>query len=503
MNLSQMYLVTPPAAFRHPHTAGPARRWFFTWLLSAAWLGAMSSVTCAQREYTVEKPRERGANEKVIIRKAPTQPTEGVLAVVLDPIIAGKVVVKDAAGNVITEAEADEKTGQAEFQLRRGRIYHVEANSPGYLGAASKSEALKASAIVRLKLKPEFAALKLRGLPASAQVLIDDQPRATADQTGGVTIADLAPGNHTLTIRHPEYNDFRSDLGHLEAGDQVSYPSLPLVKVAKLTLKALPGAAVLIDGERRGEIQADGTVTISYQLDRASEHSIAVELVGYQTWSRREQLTPGARTIAATLEPIVTSAGVGDIFDDLSLWAAPPAWKILSESLPNGKRNGKLVVSGSQLGTPKETNYRDFDANFTIWLPDGKGASWALRVDQTARNYYLFYLAGPKAETPNKFYTYLVKDGQLTQASTPIQVVADLNQKSSYTIDISVHGFTIKHEITSNATGERNDLGIYTDTKRNFLYGTFGFRSFKGESFVVDDFTLQPKEPEKVGSLNQ
>ena len=64
--------------------------------------------------------------------------------------------------------------------------------------------------------------------------------------------------------------------------------------------------------------------------------------------------------------------------------------------------------------------------------------------------------------------------------STPIPVVADLNQKDSYAINIYVRGYSIRHEIISNATAEQNDLGIFTDTtetKNNYLYGTFGFRS--------------------------
>jgi len=464
-----------------------------------------SGMALAQRDYEVVKPRERSATEKVVVRTVIKQPTEGVLVIVLDPIIPGKVVVENAAGTAIGEAEADE-TGQAEFTLPRGKAYRVKASAPGFTPAAGQSKILQATETVRLRLTAQFATLKLKNLPPSAQVLIDDQPRATADQSGAVTLADLAPGKHALAIRHPEYSDYRDDLESLNAGDQISYRA-KMVKVAKLTLQALPGAAVSIDGERVGQVQADGKVTINYELAQASEHMIAVELLGYETWTRREQLTPGARTIPVKLEPIATSAGVSDVFDDLSLWAAPADWKIRDDRTPNGKINKKLVVSGEQLGAPKGTIYRDFQASFTLWLADGKGAAWAVRLDKSGKNYYLFYLAGPNSATPKKFYTYLVRDGQVTQVNTPTPVLADLNQKDNYQIEVTVQGFTITHLIISNATGEKNDLGVYTDitdTKTNYLYGTFGFRSFKGESFVIDDFTLQPtKEPEKTGSTNQ
>ncbi|HZS05359.1 MAG TPA: carboxypeptidase-like regulatory domain-containing protein [Blastocatellia bacterium] len=476
-------------------------------LLSLLFLLAAASAALAQREYTtveakVEKARARAATERIVIKTVTKAPTEGVLAVVLDPIIPGEVVVEDAGGKVVAKAEAD-KTGQAEFTLKRGVAYRVKATAPGFTSAAGKSVPLAASATVRLKLTAQFAALKLVNLPEAAQVFIDDQLKTTADKTGSVTIADLAPGKHKLTIRHPEYDEFSNELGNLAAGDLLSYPSLPLVKVARLTVQTMPGALVMIDGALKGKAEADGKVLIKYELDKASEHSISIALLGYQDWVTREMLTPGAKNITAKLEPIVTSAGVSDTFDDLSLWSAPASWKLAPVKMPNGRDNRKLTVSGEQLGVPKGTLYRDFDGLFEIRLNDGRGATWAMRIDKSGRNYYLFHLAGPKSETPKKFYTYLVKDGQMTQVSTPIPVIADLNQKDSYTIRLSVRGHRIQHWIVSNSTGEENDLGIYTDisdTKNSYLYGTFGFRSLKGETFTVDDFSIQPaKENEKVG----
>jgi hypothetical protein len=468
-----------------------------------------SSAARAQRSYTtiegptVEKARARAASERIVIKTVTKQPTEGVLAVVLDPIISGEVVVENAAGKVVARAEADKESGQAEFTLRRGVTYRVRASAPGYTSATGKTAApLGATATVRLKLNAQFAALRLVNLPEAAQVLIDDQVKATADKTGNVTIADLAPGKHKLTIRHPDYDEFNNELGTVAAGDLLSYPSLPLVKVARLTIQSQPGALVMIDGALKGKVEASGQVSIKYELDKAAEHTISVALLGFQDWAIREMITPGARTITAKLEPVVTSAGVSDAFDDLSLWNAPATWKTVPVKMPNGRDNRKLQVSGEQLGVPKGTIYRDFDALFEIRLNDGKGASWAVKADKAGKSYYLFHLAGPKSDTPKKFYTYLVKDGQMTQVSTPIPVITDLNQKDSYTIELQVRGYRLQHWITSNSTGEKVDLGIYTDisdTRNNYLYGNFGFRSLRGETFIVDEFTLQPtRENEKV-----
>lgn len=477
-------------------------------LLAVFLLTLLSGSALAQREYTtvsgptVTKARERTANEKIVVRTVTKQSTEGVLVVVLDPIISGEVAVTDAAGKVLAKAEADEN-GQAEFTLKRGLVYQVKASAPGYTSTSGKSSRLAASATVRLKLTAQSAALKLTGLPDQAQVLIDDKLHSTADNTGNLTIADIAPGKHKLTIRHPDYDEFSSDLGTVAAGDQLSYPRLPLIRMARLTVESLPGALVMIDGALKGKVAADGRVLIKYELEQAAEHTISIALLGYQEWANREMISPGAKTITAKLEPVVTSAGVSDTFDDLSLWHAPPNWKIVPVKMPNGKDNRKLQVSGEQTGVPKGTVYRDFDALFELRLADGKGASWAIKVNKSGNDYYLFHLTGPKADVPKKFYTYLVKDGQMAQVSTPIPVIADLKEKDSYTIEVQVRGYRIQHWITSNSAGERLDLGIYTDitnTKDSFLYGNFGFRSLKGETFTIDEFTLQPlKENVKVG----
>jgi hypothetical protein len=219
-------------------------------------------------------------------------------------------------------------------------------------------------------------------------------------------------------------------------------------------------------------------------------------LRGYQPWSQKITLAPGPRTIEAKLTPLITSTGMSDTFENLSLWSSINGWQIVKDGA-----NNKLQVNGSALGVLKDKLYRDFEVYFTVWLTDGKGATWAVRADKEGKRYYLFHLTGtaPAAGfTPRRFYTYLVEDGSVSEVSTPVPVLTQLNNKDSYTIQLTVKENVITHKMTSNADGEPNELGTYTDTTPNkdrSLYGTFGFRSFKGESFQVDDFTLTPLQP--------
>lgn len=461
-------------------------------LLIFCFLTATSPIL-AQREYTIVKPRPRPASETVIVPRRASQPTKVVLAVFLDPIVAGKVVVIDTKGRVLEEADADSE-GLAIFELRRGRSYLVKASSPGFISAEKKSGVLRASAPLRLQLKAQFARLELPGLPKGAQIFIDDKLRATADQ-GLVVLDNLEPGPHSLLVRHPEHNDYRADLDNLEAGGVARFLPPILVKVTKLTIQGPPGAMVLIDGAVHGKIRNDGTVRIDYELAQAAEHTISVEQLGYQPWSKKEMLAPGPRTINIALDPIITSAGLSDYFANLSQWNAPPSWKIIPDGSNN---NNKLEVGGEQIGALSDKTYRDFRALFTIWLKDGKGATWAVRVDKEGRNYYLFHLAGPNSTThiPKRFYTYLVKDGAApVEVDTPVPVLVDLNQKDPYTIKVEVTGYAVAHYITPEPSGDETTLGAWTDTavtKDKFLYGSFGFRSLSGEIFTVDDLHIEP-----------
>jgi hypothetical protein len=473
-------------------TSSRLRALFTSLGLLGCWLAAVPAVR-AQRPYQVARAPERSATERVIIRTVPVQRTKGVLAVVLTPILNGKVVVKDARGRLIAESNAGER-GQAEFELPRRQVYQIEATHPGYFSAASKSQQLSSTTVVRLTLTPQFARLALPGLPLGAQVFIDDQLRATADASG---FADLTPGNHLLSVRHPEYNDYQIALEDLKAGDGVTFPPMRtlLTRVAKLTIQCYPGASILIDGEFQGRINADGQVRIDYGLTQAAEHTITAELVGYQTWSSKELLKPGPRTLAIKLNPVLTSTGTTDGFDSLSQWDAPGGWQLAKEKVRE-LNVSKLQVSGASPGLLKDKTYRDFEAIFTIWLSDEKGATWILRASQNKQNFYLFHLTGLRAGelTPRKLYTYRVKDGQVSEVQPPTPLTFDFKEKDNYVVNIQVRGYEIKHKLTANSNGEESEAS-FTDTLNDrdlFLYGTLGFLSFKGETFQVDDFTVIP-----------
>ena len=447
-----------------------------------------------QRRYTITRPKERSSSETVRVKTASRQTdSRGILVVLVEPVLAGQIIVKGLDGQEIGRATADEENGQAEFSLPLSKSYQVEVSHPGYASTSIKSRALSRQTIVRARLNAQWASLRLRDLPAGAKVQIDDRERGIADESGSTIITEIPPGEHRLRIIHPEYNDFTDSFEVVEAGEEVSFGRIPLTRVARLDLAGPAGAMILIDGALQGKINESGRLQILYELEQITERTISAELVGFQTWRMTTTLSPGPKSIKVEMSPVTTSAGVSDFFDSLNQWQAPNDWRVVGDA-----RNKRLEVHGAQPGRLKGLTYRDLQANFTVWFGDGKGASWLVKVDPEGSNYFLFHISGPESSgaTPRRFFTYLVRNGGAPiEVGTPAPLLADLTRQTSYTITLTIKDHTIQHTITSNETGETNDLGIWTDVstdREKYLFGSFGFRSLYGEVFLVDDLNIEP-----------
>lgn len=465
-------------------------------ILAVALMCASGIALAQVGELPIVKPRERSATEGPKVKPGTRQAANtSTVFVLLNPIVPGKVVVKNSAGKLIKQEDTD-KDGQATLVLLRGQSYQIEATSPGYSTGSGTVKPSKAQEVVRVQLNAQSRILTLLDLPAGAEILIDNKPVEQSVVGDATSVAGITPTKHKLAVRHPEYNEYKRDIdfSQLGIGQSFSIP-ITLEKVARLTIQSVAGAEVLIDGALQGRVPASGTMTILFPVTQIREHGITAEKPGFVAKTIRQRLTPGALALNLDLEPFANPEGASDGFDSLNQWIAGPTWKTLVEA-----NNRKLQVSGPKLGLLKEKIYKDFQAVFTIWMPDGKGVTWVLREHGDGQNYYLFHLAGPRSTThiPKRLYTYVVRNGKEPEevnAPTPLSV--DLSPNASFLVHVVARGYTIEHSITSNETGEKVPLGMYTDsspTKDKFLYGHFGFRSLSGEIFVVDDFTIDPSK---------
>jgi TIR domain-containing protein len=186
----------------------------------------------------------------------------------------------------------------------------------------------------------------------------------------------------------------------------------------------------------------------------------------------------------------ITLREIDDDFADLNKWTPPQTgWAIEGD---RGKE--QLVIEGQpRLGCATELVYGDFEMSFNLKLLNDGGATWALRADRSGQNYYLFHLSGSAGEHPNKFFSYIVRDGKIDPKDTRSnEVIAELKAGQQYYVSIKAEKNTISHIIEPAATGVKTPMHIFVDPKNEFPRGSICFRTVEREKFSVDDLFASP-----------
>lgn len=339
----------------------------------------------------------------------------------------------------------------------------------------------------------KYGEIKLGGIPPEAKLFIDNQ-ELTADkfQRDGVDvlIGRIPVGARKLKITHPDYITREENI-EFKPGDELVDAKGLVLATSDLTVHSVAGAEVYIDGENKGKVLPDGNVVINGI--KPGEREIRLVKDGYQEAKLKESLLIGAKELAIKLMPIPNSGEFFDPFNSgLNRWDSPSDWKI---------ENAKLIVKGnSKLGFPKNANFRDFDAQFSLKMVNGKGIAWAMRIQGGGKNYYLFYLAGPQSNTPNQLRTYICRDGKLElnnyQNSVSTAVVT-LTPKDIYTVRLKVRGNKMETFIkpeTGPEAGREQPLDVFIDETNQLTYGNIGFSTINGEEAIIDDFGIKPIE---------
>ncbi len=193
--------------------------------------------------------------------------------------------------------------------------------------------------------------------------------------------------------------------------------------------------------------------------------------------------------LASASPPVLATTEFYDEFRNLgNRWNVPPTgWNI-------NTREGRLEIENQQqVGFLAGTYYDNFRVNFQLKLLNDAGAAWALRV-KDSDNYYLFYLSGPGGNYPNRFVTYVVRNGKfkLPEYDKFVPFPLTLKNGGEYDVEIKADGNQISHTITPADTGEPVKLDTFSDPNNTFAFGGFGFRTVGIEKFSVDDLYVRP-----------
>lgn len=415
--------------------------------------------------------------------------TNGVLVVLTDP--PGAAVAIDGA-----PAGKSDAAGEFQKELRAGKAYVVKVSAgPEYTPV---SETIRLSAkqteIFRAPLANvnagKFGLLKIGPMLEGAKIYVDDSPtpwpKVTVDLEEGLMLVDgLQPGKRKVRVDHPDYVIVEKNLAAVKGGEEYYWVFKPEFATVPMKVTTDAGTSVYIDGDFQGDSTENGILEVKDV--RIGSHEVKLVKDGYVEYKETRMFDFGKPVdVLHRLVPLPTSAEFSDDFDvNLSKWSQPAGWKLAT---------GRLAVGNCvTLGAAKGITYRDFVMAFHLKLEDGRGAAWAVRA-KDSNNYYLFYLSGPKGLFPNRFSTYVVKDG-VFDPQNPVQsvpVITNLIVGGQYQIDIRGTKDVIEHNVTPSETGRPEPLGVFQDPNKTFLYGGIGFRTVGPEQFSIDDLYVQP-----------
>ncbi|HEV3470196.1 MAG TPA: TIR domain-containing protein [Pyrinomonadaceae bacterium] len=223
----------------------------------------------------------------------------------------------------------------------------------------------------------------------------------------------------------------------------------------------------------------------AYVLPALAAVLLVAALFGVGAFRRASREEPTPRP---TPPPTVV-AEFDDEFLNLEKWTPPPTgWRI---NMSQGA--GSLEIADQpQVGYATGVAFENFGASFDLRLLDGRGAAWALRVNGP-ENYYLFYLSGPEGLYPNRFLSYVVRDGKPDPKSErSVNLVESLKAGQFYHVEVTAEGNRIVHTLTPAETGREIKLGAFVDPAGAYQRGSIGFRTVGGETFTVDDLWVHP-----------
>jgi len=417
------------------------------------------------------------------------QASNGVIVVLTDPPGASISIDGAPAG----KSDAD---GEFQKELRAGKSYIVKVSAgPDYEAVTSTVQlAAKKTEIVRAPLvnvnSSKFGLLKIGPLLEGAKIYVDDSPtpwaKVTVDRAEGLMLVDgLTPGKRKVRVDHPDYVIVEKTLPAVRGGEEYYWVFKPEYATVRMTVRTDAGTSVYVDGDFQGDSTEDGVLEVKDV--RIGQHEVKLVKDGYVEYKEMRAFDFGKPVeVLHRLVPLPTSAEFSDDFDvNLSKWALPAGWKLMTGRLE--------IMNCTTLGTAKNITYRDFVMAFHLRLDDGRGAAWAVRA-KDPKNYYLFYLSGPKGLFPNRFSTYVVKDGVL-DPQNPVQsvpVITNLTLRGEYQIEIRGTKDVIEHIITPTETGRPENLSVFQDPDKTFLYGGIGFRTVGPEQFSIDELYVQP-----------
>ena len=340
--------------------------------------------------------------------------------------------------------------------------------------------------VIRAELLSKYGRVSIGPAIEGAKIYVDDKlldpSKYRIDTTSGLVIIDeVEPGERRIAYDHPDYVIVERKFKISPASDYI-WTFIPKRAGVELIVKTTPGALVYVDDKFRGRSSDEGILKV---IDISpGRHEVRITSEGFEDIKQSIEFEfQKPVQLEKELVPVALSSELGEDFSNgLASWDAPASWQA---------KGGKVNVKGPGVGLIRSYVYKDFKMAIDFRFVNGKGAAWVVRA-RDKQNYYLFQLTGPKSQTPNRFNSYVYKNGEPQLLGT-MPVVEDLSRPDdAYTITIEAKGPLIKHyiQLKSEPLNGSMPLGLLLDS--SFSYGAVGVGTKDGEEFILYTLFVLP-----------
>lgn len=211
--------------------------------------------------------------------------------------------------------------------------------------------------------------LSLAGLPAGAEVMINDQPAGTASAEGTLSLPSIGPGRKTIVLRHPRH-ETKTFVQDLSVGDnlQLGPDRTRMAAFGSIRISNAPA------GSRISYRQKGG----SGPYQEAKENPFYVRQGEYDVLIRADRFQDGH--VPITVYPGKPSESAVNLAAIAAPAPQPVAVRLTIEDFEgkvNADKNGWRIANNAKLKRTLEAGTLQFAAQLRGW--PRKDAKWSLR----------------------------------------------------------------------------------------------------------------------------
>jgi hypothetical protein len=256
--------------------------------------------------------------------------------------------------------------------------YTIAAEMTGYrtyTTTTSVSSDMRSSVHCTLTPMNTAGALYILSTPSDASVNLDGLYKGRTP----ITLSNLAAGTHILQLDYSGYYDWKSTVDVPQGGTKTISATLnpmPSSSTGWIYVSSSPGgASVSLDGSSVGQTPVSGSLKLN--AIAVSDHTVALELAGYQPYSTRTSVSSNTVTeVSAVLIPAGTSSGKGV----MSVSSDPTGANIFVDNKFIGisPLTAGDITAGNHLVTFKMDGYQEYSTSALVTAGTTSSVSAAL-----------------------------------------------------------------------------------------------------------------------------